>query len=252
MGILNFKTRMSNAYFRDRIRVNDIIRDLEVEMVEQEFINEKKSAAREFEEHKVFLREQLIAELEEKQKMIETERHNMELTSDPMDIKPMPTRKLRRRQNESSSNVSGYAEKRRKAVPVQMNYALNDSEIHDDLKIINKNRAYSSHAHHRSNNYHYNQQQQHHNNGNSNGDLNNSYHGQDIRVDDGKLFYHRRWFRRGQTVQVEPKNGEKYSGVISAINTEIVWVRRAADNTKVRVYINQLAKGKVVLKRRAS
>ena len=32
--------------------------------------------------------------------MIETERHNMELTGDSMDLKPISTRKLRRRANE--------------------------------------------------------------------------------------------------------------------------------------------------------
>ena len=51
----------------------------------------------------VFLREQLIAELEEKQKMIEAERYSMELTGDSMDLKPITTRKLRRRANESAS-----------------------------------------------------------------------------------------------------------------------------------------------------
>ena len=49
-----------------------------IEMVEQDFIREKKSAFREFEDQKVYLKDQLIAELEEKQKLIETERHNME------------------------------------------------------------------------------------------------------------------------------------------------------------------------------
>lgn len=82
--------------------MNTIIRDLEVEMVEQDFVNEKKMAAQEFEEQKVFLREQLIAELEEKQKMIESERHTMELTGDSMELKPISTRKLRRRANEPS------------------------------------------------------------------------------------------------------------------------------------------------------
>ena len=51
----------------------------------------------------MFLREQLIAELEEKQKMIEAERYSMELTGDSMDLKPITTRKLRRRANESAS-----------------------------------------------------------------------------------------------------------------------------------------------------
>ena len=105
-----------------------IIKDLEIEMVEQDFINEKKAAAREFEDHKVrrvwksnnccskmimeslffqvYLKDQLISELEEKQKIIEAERHNMELTGDTMELKTITTRKLRRRANEPSSKYS--------------------------------------------------------------------------------------------------------------------------------------------------
>ena len=60
------------------MKFNEVVKDLEVEMVEQEFLREKKSAFREFEDQKVYLKDQLIAELEEKQKLIETERHNME------------------------------------------------------------------------------------------------------------------------------------------------------------------------------
>ena len=48
---------------------------------------------------------QLITELEEKQKMIETERHNMELTGDSMELKPISTRKLRRRANEPTGKT---------------------------------------------------------------------------------------------------------------------------------------------------
>lgn len=83
--------------------MNTVIRDLELDMVEQEFVHEQKSAAREFEDQRVFLREQLINELEEKQKLIEAERHSMELTGDNMELKTISTRKLRRRANEPSS-----------------------------------------------------------------------------------------------------------------------------------------------------
>ena len=38
-----------------------------------------------------------------------------------------------------------------------------------------------------------------------------------FQVEDGKLFYERRWFRRGQAVQVEAKSGEKYPAMITAI-----------------------------------
>ena len=43
------------------MKYNDVVKDLEVEMVEQEFLREKKSAFREFEDQKVYLKDQLIA-----------------------------------------------------------------------------------------------------------------------------------------------------------------------------------------------
>ena len=55
-----------------------------------------------------------------------------------------------------------------------------------------------------------------------------SYH-RDTRIEEGKLFYEKRWFRRGQSVQVEPKSGEKFPALISAIGTEAIWVRRTSD-----------------------
>ena len=98
------KLRKLDLAYRERMKFNEVVKDLEVEMVEQEFLREKKSAFREFEDQKVYLKDQLIAELEEKQKLIETERHNMELTGDAMELKPITTRKLRRRANEPSGS----------------------------------------------------------------------------------------------------------------------------------------------------
>ena len=56
----------------------------------------------------VYLREQLIVQLEDKQRMIENERTSMELTGDSMELKPVITRKLRRRANEPT-NGNGYS-----------------------------------------------------------------------------------------------------------------------------------------------
>ena len=108
------KLRKLDMAYRERMKFNEVVKDLEVEMVEQEFLREKKSAFREFEDQKVYLKDQLIAELEEKQKLIETERHNMELTGDSMELKPITTRKLRRRANEptGSSSFAGFIFKR--------------------------------------------------------------------------------------------------------------------------------------------
>merc|ERR1711874_534178 len=143
------KLRRLDKMYEERLRFNEVIKDLEVEMVEKEFICEKKSAFREFEDQKVYLKDQLIAELEEKQKLIEAERHNMELTGDSMEMKPITTRKLRSRANEpSGTGTYGTGEKRRKPMQLSsLTYLLEDSEIIEDLKIINKNKAFSMQKH---------------------------------------------------------------------------------------------------------
>lgn len=230
--------KLDNAY-RERMKFNEVVKELEVEMVEQEFLREKKSALREFEDQKVYLKDQLIAELEEKQKLIETERHNMELTGDSMELKPISKRNLRRRANEptGTGNYTGN-EKRRKPMQMSsMTYLLEDSDIIDDLKIINKNKAFSM------------QKTNTQSSNSSNGGSSPSYY-RDTRIEEGKLFYEKRWFRRGQSVQVESKT-EKFPAMISAIGNEAIWVRRTSDSTKVRIYLTQLTKGKFILKRRA-
>jgi len=237
------KLRRLDKMYEERLRFNEVIKDLEVEMVEKEFIREKKSAFREFEDQKVYLKDQLIAELEEKQKLIEAERHNMELTGDSMEMKPITTRKLRRRANEPSASAEGTGtygtgEKRRKPMQLSsLTYLLEDSEVIDDLKIINKNKAFSMNKTH----------SQSSSTGSTGGSSPNY---RDTRIEDGKLFYEKRWFRRGQSVQVEPKSGEKFPALISAIGTEAIWVRRTSDSSKIRIYLTQLTKGKYVLKRR--
>merc|ERR1712156_778063 len=239
------KLRKLDTAYRERVKYNDVVKDLEVEMVEQDFIREKKSAFREFEDQKVYLKDQLIAELEEKQKLIETERHNMELTGDSMELKPITTRKLRRRANEPSAASDGSGnyggnEKRRKPMQMSsMTYMLEDNDIIEDLKIINKNKAFSM------------QKINTQSSTSSTGGSSPSYY-RDTRIEEGKLFYEKRWFRRGQSVQVEQKSGEKFPAMISAIGTEAIWVRRTSDNTqKIRIYLTQLTKGKFILKRRA-
>lgn len=56
------------------------------DVVEREYISEKKAAAKEFEEKKVELRENLLNDFEDKRKMIENERHSMELNGDSMEV----------------------------------------------------------------------------------------------------------------------------------------------------------------------
>ena len=276
------KLRRLEATYRERMRISEVIHDLEVDMVEQDYVNEKHSAAREFEEQKVFLRDQLINELEEKQRMIETERHNMELTGDSMELKPINTRKLRRRPNEGTHGNNGYGDKRGVSMAGgrgastgkqpgnvnNLNYLLQDQEINEDLKIINKNRAFSSISKSNSGN---NVLGTGPPSGSSlagvsgtvgpssgspmsasrNGASGIGTYHRDSRIEEGKLFYEKRWFRRGQSVQVEGSKGEKFPAMISAIGGEAIWVRNSANGRKMQIHLSQLTKGKYTLKRRA-
>lgn len=53
---------------------------LQKERVEREYYLEKEAAQKDFEEKKIELKENLISDLEEKKRIIETERNTMELT----------------------------------------------------------------------------------------------------------------------------------------------------------------------------
>lgn len=61
-------------------------RDHMYEVVDREYVAEKKAAAKEFEEKKVELRENLLTDFEDKRKLIESERHSMELNGDSMEV----------------------------------------------------------------------------------------------------------------------------------------------------------------------
>ncbi len=171
----------------------------------------------------------------------------------------------------AGSGGYGPGEKRRKPAQLSsINYNLEDSEILEDLKIINKNKAFSMHHGSKSSNSSSYSRDLGSGGGDSGSSL-SSGHGHhhlppsqhssglavtDIKVEDGKLFYQKRWFRRGQAVLIEPKTGaaagERYPAMISAIGSDAIWVRKNADNAKVRIYLSQLAKGKFVIKRRAA
>lgn len=211
--------RKLELQLKERLRVNEIIRDFSIECVERDFINEKKAAVKEFEEKKADLKENLIADFEEKRKMVEAERHSMELTGDSTETKPTVTRKLRRRPNEP---IPVAAEKRRKPTVSQLVLLLDDKEIENDLKLINRGKQSMQTI--RSPNAM-----------NSNGGSmamnitiasslppTESYSMIETKIEDGKLLFERRWFHRGQPVYVEGREIAKFAATISAIGNEVV------------------------------
>ncbi|XP_033217188.1 sin3 histone deacetylase corepressor complex component SDS3 [Belonocnema kinseyi] len=242
----NRKLKRLEAQYKERLRLNAIHRDYLTEWVERDYILEKKAAAKEFEEKKIDLKENLITDMEEKRKMIESDRHTMELTGDSMEVKPVMTRKLRRRPNDP---VPEKVEKRRKPPPAQLNYLLDEKEIDSDLKAISRGKVLTTTVRKPV------VMQQHYSpvsvptpplSVSTDSSL------VETRIEDGKLLYERRWFHRGQSVYVEGKDLSRFSANISAIGTEAIWVKKVTDGNKVRIYTSQLSRGKISIKRRAN
>ncbi|KAG2470681.1 SDS3 deacetylase, partial [Polypterus senegalus] len=165
------------------------------EQVERNYIKEKKAAVKEFEDKKIELKENLIAELEEKKKMIENEKLTMELTgASPSSPELLPT------------------------TPTE-----------------------------------------------------SPAHRFEARIEDGKLYYDKRWYHKSQPIYLESKESTKISCVISSVgtnevgfsfhfdtrlalltNVQKIWVRKTSDSTKMRIYLGQLQRGVFVIRRRSA
>ncbi|XP_056602419.1 sin3 histone deacetylase corepressor complex component SDS3 [Triplophysa dalaica] len=230
--------------YKERLRNADLFLQLETEQVERNYIKEKKAAVKEFDDKKVELKENLIAELEEKKKMIENEKLTMELTGDSMEVKPIMTRKLRRRPNDPVP----IPDKRRKPVPAQLNYLLSDEQIMEDLRTLNKLkspkrpgsdvlsfRASPSSPEHLPST-----------------PVDTPSPRYEARIEDGKLYYDKRWYHKSQAIYLESKENNKISCVISSVGTNEIWVRKTSDSTKMRIYLGQLQRGAFVIRRRSA
>ncbi|XP_072103779.1 sin3 histone deacetylase corepressor complex component SDS3 [Mobula birostris] len=230
--------------YKERIRNAELFLQLETEQVERNYIKEKKAAVKEFEDKKIELKENLIAELEEKKKMIENERLTMELTGDSMEVKPIMTRKLRRRPNDPVP----IPDKRRKPAPAQLNYLLTDEQIMEDLRTLNKLKspkrpgidcvfliASPSSPEHLPSTPAESPAQRY-----------------EARIEDGKLYYDKRWYHKSQAIYLESKENTKIGCVISSVGTNEIWVRKTSDSTKMRIYLGQLHRGVFIIRRRSA
>lgn len=235
--------------YHERLRLNNYYRDYLIECVEKDYILEKNAAVKEYEEKKSDLKENLLADFEDKKKLIETERTSMEIIESG-ELRQTITRKLRRRPNDPVP----VTEKRRKpgSGPVSgLVLMLDEKEIDYDLKLISRGKSIIT-----NNNMRYSQNSSMMNNSLMMGYSNNHndvHHVVETRIEDGKLLYERRWFHRGQAVYVEGTDVSKFSANISAIvGTDVIMVKRASDNSKFRIYLHQLSSGKISIKRRAN
>ncbi|XP_072380550.1 sin3 histone deacetylase corepressor complex component SDS3-like [Diabrotica undecimpunctata] len=240
----NRKVRKLEYQYKERLRLNVLYRDYLIDRVEKEYLQEKKAAVREFEEKKIDLKENLISDLEDKKKTIDAERFSLELTGDSMEVKPVMTRKLRRRPNDPLP----MPEKRRKPVTAQITYLLEEKDIENDLRVIHKGKVPTP----------VRKPSETSCSSSSPGHIQNVPVTPtseaaliETRIEDGKLLYEKRWYHRGQSVFVEGRDMHKFPANISAIGNDAIWVKKS-DGAKVRIYTSYLARGKVSIKRRAS
>ncbi|NWV01247.1 SDS3 deacetylase, partial [Upupa epops] len=183
----------------------------------------RNAAAKEFEDKKIELKENLIAELEEKKKMIENEKLTMELTgalqlhhsTDSMEVKPIMTRKLRRRPNDPVP----IPDKRRKPAPDilsqccwrTLNYLLTDEQIMEDLRTLNKRPVSLQFSASPSSPEHLPATP-----------AESPAQRFEARIEDGKLYYDKRWYHKSQAIYLESKENTKISCVISSVGANEV------------------------------
>ncbi|MCI4392892.1 hypothetical protein PGIGA_G00151120 [Pangasianodon gigas] len=238
--------------YKERLRNADLFLQLETEQVERNYIKEKKAAVKEFDDKKVELKENLIAELEEKKKMIENEKLTMELTGDSMEVKPIMTRKLRRRPNDPVP----IPDKRRKPAPdilydlqsnifhishpKTLNYLLTEEQIMEDLRTLNKLKSPKRPASPSSPEHL------------PTTPMESPTQRYEARIEDGKLYYDKRWYHKSQAIYLESKDNTKISCVISSVGTSEIWVRKTSDSTKMRIYLGQLQRGAFLIRRRSA
>ncbi|NWY76244.1 SDS3 deacetylase, partial [Erithacus rubecula] len=203
------------------------------DQVEKNYVKEKKAAAKEFEDKKIELKENLIAELEEKKKMIENEKLTMELTGDSMEVKPIMTRKLRRRPNDPVP----IPDKRRKPAPDILLWSWVCSPGLPTLLLflcLLSPASPSSPEHLPAT------------------PAESPAQRFEARIEDGKLYYDKRWYHKSQAIYLESKENTKISCVISSVGANEIWVRKTSDSTKMRIYLGQLQRGVFVIRRRSA
>jgi len=73
----------------------------------------------------------------------------------------------------------------------------------------------------------------------------------DCRIENGKLFYDKRWYHTGHAVFLDHhKEGSRISGIVAAITEHEIWIRKTSDNARIRVFASQLHRGKCSIRKR--
>ncbi|XP_065069143.1 breast cancer metastasis-suppressor 1-like protein-A [Rhopilema esculentum] len=187
----------------------------EVQALDQHFQNEKRN-----------LLENMKAELEERLRKVEEDRHTVEMYSDIWLDDSIYARKRKK------GMEMFIPEKRKRPVTVSgpyIVYMLREMDILEDWAAIRK--AKSELARRKT------EEEKH--------PLIQA------KYEDGKFYYEGQWFHKGDKVILDNRVDSPVKATIATINTGEVWVRKR-DGIKCKLYIAQFQKGKYLMQRQTS
>ncbi|XP_072031408.1 breast cancer metastasis-suppressor 1-like protein-A [Amphiura filiformis] len=204
-----------------RAHVAGVLRELRLNNINNKHESESKGAHENHESEKMLLKDALRAELEEKIRRLEEDRHNIDLTTELWN----ESQALKQKGKKFDSL---HPDRKKKPVTVSgpyIIYMLRDHEILDDWTAIMKAKGLSRRKDH----------------------LKQEKNPYTARYDDGKLFYEGVWFNRKDRIIIENRDDQPVYATVTAINTGEVWVKRP-DGTKSKLYISNLQRGKYTIK----
>lgn len=228
---------------KDRQLHIEVQKKLELERVEREYEEEIKAIHEDYEKSSVQLKQNLIGNLEKERRLVDVEYTTLDLSSDSLEAKQQQeqstsTRKLRSRTNDPPSNSN---KKKKEALPL-LNFLLDDDDIDHDLKQM-KIKPFPQHKERSCRS----PMAPVTPGPNENSNTTSS----EIKVQDGKLYYNRKWYCRGQSIYVEEKGSRsKTSAVISSINSSELWIKKTSENSKIKITVSQLQKGEYAVSKR--
>ncbi|XP_038078178.1 breast cancer metastasis-suppressor 1-like protein [Patiria miniata] len=207
-----------------RSHIAGVLRELRLNNIKNKYESEGKASHENHESEKMLLKDMLRAELEEKIRRLEEDRHNIDFTTELWN----ETQALKSK----GKKFDMTSDRKKKPVTVAgpyIIYKLRDQEILEDWTTIMKARGISARR---------KEEEQ---------GLKSEKNPYSARYDDGKLYYEGSLFNRRDRIIIENKDDTPVLATITAVNTGEVWVRRT-DGTKSKLYIANLQKGKYTIR----
>jgi len=196
-------------------------RQYQLTNIEHMFVSDKQQAEEELQMEKEIIKERMIQALQDRQRKLEDDKFTMSLHDGGTDIRGAanPSRNLRSTKK-GKENAALLNHRAKKLNPSHINYTLKETEIGEDLALIQK--ALISRDRAKAN---------------------------EIFVERSQLHYYEKIFEKGTSVTVESVDGKEpaVSGLIALITPQEIQVK-AADGNKARVTIQQLRIGRYNLK----